>query len=44
MKEMHITAFNKKISIYGSISYFKKKTENEIFKIISPENFLKSFC
>ena len=40
MKEIHVTAFNKKISVYGSISYLKKKTENEIFKIISPENFL----
>ena len=29
--------------IYGSISYFHKKTENEIFKIISPENLLKFF-
>ena len=31
----------KKILIYGSISYFNKKTENEIFQIISPENCLK---
>ena len=43
IKETYITALNKKISIYGSISYFNKKTENEIFKIISPENLLKFF-
>ena len=41
IKETYITALNKIISIYGSISYFNKKTENEIFKIISPENLLK---
>ena len=27
--------------MYGSISYFNKKTENRIFEIISPENLLK---
>ena len=27
--------------MYGSIGYFNKKTENRIFKIISPENLLK---
>ena len=43
IKEACITALNKEISIYGSISYFNKKTENEIFKIITPENFLKFF-
>ena len=37
IKETFITALNKKILIYGSISYFNKKTENEIFKIVSPE-------
>ena len=37
IKETFITALNKKISIYGSISYFNKKTKNEIFKIISSE-------
>ena len=36
-------ALNKKISIYGSISYFSKKTENEIFKIVSPEELLKFY-
>ena len=30
-----------KILIYGSISYFNKKTEKKIFQIISPENCLK---
>ena len=45
IKETYIAALNKKISIYGSISYFnnKKKTENEIFKTINPENFVKTF-
>ena len=43
IKETYITALNKRISIYGSISYFDKKTENEIFEIICPENLLKFF-
>ena len=43
IKETYITALNKKVSIYGSISYFNKKTKNEMFKIISTENFLKFF-
>ena len=43
IKETYIATLNKRISIYGSISYFDKKTENEIFKIISPENLLKFF-
>ena len=33
---------SKKILIYSCISYFNKKTECEIFQIISPENCLKS--
>ena len=41
MKETFITEINKKILIYGSISYFGKKAENEGFRIISPENYLK---
>ena len=41
IKESYIAAINKKVSLYGSISYFNKKTENEILKIISPENLLK---
>ena len=41
IKGTYITALNKKMSIYSSMSYFNKKTENEIFKIISPENLLK---
>ena len=43
IKETFITALNKKVSIYVSISYFNKKTENEIFKIITPEKFLKFY-
>ena len=41
--ETFITALNKKISFYGSISYFNKKTENEIFKIVTPEEILKIY-
>ena len=41
IKETFISALNKKISIYGSISYFNKKTETEIFKIVTPEEILK---
>ena len=41
--ETFITALNKKISIYGSIGYFNKKTENEIFKIVTPEEILKLY-
>ena len=45
IKETYITTLNKKISIYDSISCFnkKKKTDNEIFKIIRPKNLLKFF-
>ena len=43
IKETFITALNKKILIYGSISYFNKKTENEIFKIITPGKVLKFY-
>ena len=43
IKDTFITALNKKISIYGSISYLNKKTENEIFKIVSQEEFLKLY-
>ena len=34
---------NKKISIYVSISYFNKKTKNDIIKIIDPEESLKFY-
>ena len=34
---------NKKISIYVSISYFNKKTKNDIIKIIDPEKSLKFY-
>ena len=43
IKETFITALNKIVSIYGSVSYFNKKTENEIFKRITPENLLKFY-
>ena len=43
IKETYITALNKKVLIYGSASYFDKKTENEIFKIASSEKFFKFF-
>ena len=41
IKESYITAINKKVSLYGSTSYFDRKTENEILKLVSPENSLK---
>ena len=41
IKETYITKLKKKILIYVSVSYFNKKTENEIFPIISLENCLK---
>ena len=34
IKESYITAKNKKFSLYGSTSYFNRKTENEILKIV----------
>ena len=43
IKETYITELNRKVLIYGSISYFNKKTENEIFRIVSPENYLKFY-
>ena len=48
IKETFITALNKKVSIYGSISLIiiiikKKTTENRIFKIITPEKFSKFY-
>ena len=45
-KETFITALNKKISYFNkisSISYFSKKAENEIFKILTSEKFLKFY-
>ena len=36
-----ITALNKKISIYGSFSYFQDKTEEEKIRLLSAGNFLK---
>ena len=43
IKDIFITTLNKKVLIYGSISYFNKKTENEIFKMVSPEEFFKFY-
>ena len=43
IEETFITAIQKKSLIYGSISYFGTKTESEIFKIVSPEEYLKFF-
>ena len=43
IEQTFITAINKKISIYGSISYFNKKTKNCIIRIINPEEFLKFY-
>ena len=43
IKDTFITVLNKRILIYGSISCFNKKAENEIFKIVSPEEFLKCY-
>ena len=43
IKYTFITTLNKKILIDGSINYFNKKTENEIFRIVSPEEFLKFY-
>ena len=43
IKDTFITALNKKILIYGSIGYFNTKTENEIFRIVPPEEFLKFY-
>ena len=41
IKETYVTAINKKLSIYGPISYFKKKTKDEIFQIISTVDLVK---
>ena len=43
IKETFITALNKKISIYSSISYFNKRMENKIFKTVTPEEILKFY-
>ena len=41
VKESYITAINKKVSLYIPTSYFDRKTEKEISKLVSPENWLK---
>ena len=43
IKETFITALNKKISIYSSISYFNKRMEKKIFKTVTPEEILKFY-
>ena len=44
LKDTFITALNQNSdTIYGSISYFNKKAENEIFKIVSAKEFLKFY-
>ena len=44
IKETFITELNKTALIYGSISYFaEKKQEDEIFQIVSPKNYLEFF-
>ena len=43
IKDTFITALDKKISICGSISYFSKKSENEIFITVSPEELLRFY-
>ena len=44
IKDTFITVLGKRILIDVSISYFKKKAENEIFKIVSPKEFLKCYA
>ena len=39
--DSYITALNKKISIYGSFSYFHGKKQNEKLNLIAAENLLK---
>ena len=44
IKETFIIEINKIVLIYGSISYFaERKQENEIFQIISPRNLLEFY-
>ena len=43
IKETFITVLNKKLLVYSSISYCNKKTEHEIFKIKTPDKFLKFY-
>ena len=41
IEQTFITEINKLISVYGSISYFDKKSLNEIVKIVSFNNPLR---
>ena len=44
IKETFITEINKIVLIYGSISYFaERKQENKIFQMISPRNLLEFY-
>ena len=43
LEKIHLLLLLRKISVYGSISYFNKISEKEIFKIVSPEEFLKFY-
>ena len=43
IKDTYATALNKKLLIYGSISYFNKKTENKIFKTVSLDQLLRFY-
>ena len=40
-EQTFITEVNKLISVYGSISYFDKKSANEAIKIVSFDNSLR---
>ena len=42
IKDTHITALNKTVQLYGSISYFKVKTEKGNLMLLNARNFLKS--
>ena len=41
IKETLLTAINKKMSIYGSFSYFQSRTAEEKIRLLSAGNFLK---
>lgn len=43
IKDTHITAINKNLSIYGSLSYFQGQSTNESLQLLDVTNFLKFF-
>ena len=43
IEQTFITEINKLISVYGSISYFEKKSKSEAVEIVSFSNPLKFF-